>query len=71
MEPCSCRYTKKVKEDMGGKKVERIIRGCGRPAVKRCRHGFATCERCNHGCKNEQELSLSVHNANQGGKDVS
>ena len=44
---CMC-YFKKRNE-----KKEVIEIGCGMEAVKVCRHGFWTCKKCVHGCKNE------------------
>ena len=29
---------------------------CDSEAVKKCRHGFYTCNNHNHGCKNEETL---------------
>ncbi len=55
---CSCKFTKRVVEKMGTKEVPRVIHGCGKPAVKKCQHGFRTCEKCKHGYKNEKEFAL-------------
>lgn len=32
---------------------------CNQEATKQCRHGFATCNRHFHGCKNEEKYSIT------------
>jgi len=52
MVECSCQFAKR------NEKGEVIERGCYKRAVKRCRHGFYSCDKHKHGCNHEEEFPL-------------
>ncbi len=49
MRICMCKF---IKRDEKTKTVEE---GCNAIATKKCKHGFYTCPKHYHGCKDEEE----------------